>query len=292
MNYFKSKYRKFLIDYTYFINHYGFKKTPFRSFFYLFLWRIYCWLKIPVKIYIPKYKLWFYLYPEWRGVSKLLYIFRENYDEELAYLNKKLKKNSVFIDIGGCIGIYSLVASRIMSGTGKIITFEPSLKSYDRLNYNIKLNKIDNIKVYNIALGDKCETARLYHHEDSSRNRIGISKDFIGYEDININTLDEIMRDEKPDKIDLIKVDVEGVEELVFKGGKDTLTNFHPDIIFEVNTEAQKNMDLKPGEEISFLKSLGYEFFEVTSDGNIEIYKSSPSVNNVIAIHKKNIDTC
>ena len=70
-----------------------------------------------------------FLPPRWRGIEKLVFVFRENYEPELIYLEKVLSSKAVFIDVGANLGIYALVASRLVGRAGRVIAIEPSVQS-------------------------------------------------------------------------------------------------------------------------------------------------------------------
>ena len=73
----------------------------------------------------------------WRGVEKLIFVFRENYESELAFLESALLPGKTFVDVGANSGIYALAASRIVGPSGRVIAFEPSLQSFPTLKTNI-----------------------------------------------------------------------------------------------------------------------------------------------------------
>ena len=77
---------------------------------------------------------------------------------------KKLNfKNHVSVDVGGCIGMYSVVYSNLYNS--KIYTFEPLKKNYDQLVSNVNKNKLKNVSVFNLGLSDK----KNYFYRNSRR---------------------------------------------------------------------------------------------------------------------------
>jgi FkbM family methyltransferase len=93
-------------------------------------------------------------------VSRLIYeeVFE---NDELTFLERYLKEGDVFIDVGANIGIFSLVAAKMVGATGKVISFEPTLSTFQRLNENIILNNFTNILPINAA-GNKNEEQTIY----------------------------------------------------------------------------------------------------------------------------------
>jgi precorrin-6B methylase 2 len=140
---------------------------------------------------------------------------RQDKDKLLSYISKALKnkKNVLFVDIGAHVGIYSIAVGNRFKKYKKlhIIAFEPdsdmfSLNSFKLLKKNIKLNKINNIKTYNLGLGDKNEI-----------NKIGVKT-------IRLDSILEKNFVKKYDEV-IIKIDIEGYEEQALEGAKEFIKN-------------------------------------------------------------------
>ena len=137
-------------------------------------------------------------------------------------------KESVCIDIGANIGNHSLYFSDYYR---KVYSFEPSEKIFNVLSLNSKL--VNNIQCFNFGCSNKDKTALLY---SISTNRGG---SFISSEEkegetekIKVKPLDATLQD--IDNIGLIKIDVEGMEEVVLKGLSQSIPdNFKVMIVFE-----------------------------------------------------------
>ncbi|MCU1292768.1 MAG: hypothetical protein JWP08_1618 [Bryobacterales bacterium] len=67
--------------------------------------------------------------PDWNGHPKLIYSFGWRFDPELPFIVERLPKGSVALDIGANLGTWSLVLSKSVGDTGKIVSFEPTLRS-------------------------------------------------------------------------------------------------------------------------------------------------------------------
>jgi FkbM family methyltransferase len=136
------------------------------------------------------------------------------------FIKKTVNKGDTFFDIGANVGFYSLLASTLV-GTGKVFAFEPNPNTCSKLQESIKLNKIKNINVLNEGLGDYNGQIEL-HLPTSIGNETGTmvktewGKSII----VPVNTLDCICNKFSIDKIDYLKIDVDGFEPNVFKGAK------------------------------------------------------------------------
>ncbi len=152
-----------------------------------------------------------------------------DYENHIIELYKQiLHKDSVCFDIGANIGIISMYMSCFTDA--KIYAFEPIKESFGFLNNNTKLNSL-NIQAINKAVGDI--NGELSFYFDSTR--CGDAK--ISKNNTNIKsectTLDKFVEENNIEKIDCIKMDVEGFETRIFEGAKNTIEKFHPYIVSE-----------------------------------------------------------
>jgi hypothetical protein len=105
-------------------------------------------------------------------------------------------------------------------------------------------------------------------------------------EEVETNTLDSVLGSGPSERVDVMKLDVEGAEELIFRGRREILATAHPAIIFEVNPEAATALGLSPRGAWDTLARIGYGIFRVL-DGNALIPLRVPPefACNVIALH-------
>lgn len=128
----------------------------------------------------------------------------------------KLKKGDVFVDIGGFDGKTTKKFIEYCPSYGKVIYFEPELSNFNISKNNLKECK--NIDFYNYGLSDKAETISFEIDGFSSRiSETGTSK-------IKVDKLDNLI----DEKVDFIKMDIEGVEHQAIKGAKKLILKYHP----------------------------------------------------------------
>lgn len=151
--------------------------------------------------------------------------------EDEMFIKAFLEEGNNYIDIGANIGTTTLCASRAVGKNGKIFAFEPHLETYLFLKKNISLNHTKNINVYNLALGDKEEKLFITNEVASDINHLVSEGDI----SVDVKTLDSVLPDIQ--KIRLLKVDVEGFEEAVFRGAQKTLEK--TDIVFFESSKKQ-----------------------------------------------------
>jgi len=108
---------------------------------------------------------------------------------------------------------------------------------------------------------------------------------------VKVTTLDRLMINlPVSNKITFIKCDVEGAELMVFKGGMNFLSKYHPTILCEIEEKNTDRYEYKPEELIDFLKNFNYDIFIFVSGKLTSIKKVQKSIINYIFIHKSLIN--
>lgn len=146
------------------------------------------------------------------------------------------KTPSVFVDVGANIGQHSLFMSRLAS---QVHSFEPFAKVRDRLLLQIAHNRLDNIRVH--ALGLSNENARQpFFAPTGSNEGIGsfdastTSKGNVAIGELELVRGDDYLAREGINRIDILKMDVEGFEKLALQGLRETLLATRPLLVCEV----------------------------------------------------------
>lgn len=148
-----------------------------------------------------------------------------------------VKKDSIIIDVGANIGIFSLFVN-YLAPRGNIYAFEPTPKTFAILERNIVANNLlRNIHIFNKALGDECGEAMLLKGADELAGTNLINKSaylkgrenlFSSSELISITTLDKFVNDLRLGSVDFIKIDTEGYEKQIIKGAREVIKKFSP----------------------------------------------------------------
>jgi len=139
----------------------------------------------------------------------------------------------VFIDVGANIGKYTVKISNSVKKKGEVIAFEPEKDNFNMLKRNVKLNCATNVVLIKKALSNKKGKLKLFLAKGNLGHHSLVEKVGEKYEEVDVDTLDSIIKELKIKRVDLIKIDVEGAESLVLEGARETLKKFHPKIIFE-----------------------------------------------------------
>lgn len=133
-----------------------------------------------------------------------------------------LKPGMTFVDVGACLGYYSLLASEIVGKLGKVIAFEPDYDNFMYLGRNVARNKSKNIFSHNKAASNK-KGKMTFHISDHIGCHSLLHSKLSGH--IHHEEVPTVRIDQYIDHIDVIKIDVEGWEYYVLKGVESLLAD-------------------------------------------------------------------
>ena len=154
-------------------------------------------------------------------------------------------RNKHIIDAGGYVGDTALLFS---SYTDKSIhVFEASPSNMDIIRETIRLNQLENIVPVSKALGEKSGTATFSLGERNSCNSL-VERPGYNYPnhiEVSVITLDDYVRENNL-KVGLIKVDIEGGEQLLLKGAVETIRTQHPILLISIYHSANDFFEIKP----------------------------------------------
>ncbi len=144
-----------------------------------------------------------------------------------------MRSGGVMLDIGASFGYYSVKVAAALAGRCTIHAFEPHPDAFARLSGNLTRNGIRGVHAHAMGLSDGAGTASVVSVADNS----GAAYLQAG-RDIPVTTVDDFCRVHHVDRLDLIKIDVEGWETRVLRGAARTLETLRPCLLVEVNTDA------------------------------------------------------
>ena len=156
----------------------------------------------------------------------------------------KKKNKIVFYDVGANIGTHSIALSNIFKNKIVIRAFEAQSNIYEMFNQSIKINNLNNIELYHNAVSDKNdEIIRIDLPDYSKQNNFGgleLLKPFQNSDNAQMKKsgifedIKSIKLDIFNEEVDFIKIDVEGMENLVLKGSKNLIVNHRPFLFMEL----------------------------------------------------------
>jgi len=147
---------------------------------------------------------------------------------EDEFVKKVLKKGSTVLDIGAHWGGFTVLFASLVGNNGEVLSFEPSKRNFKFLNRNIKINNFcDIVKPYNYAIGNENKTVKLGIAKTSSGHNSILNENLEvnRYEEVKQIKLDDFLVEKGINKVDFIKIDVEGYELEVLEGLENTIEN-------------------------------------------------------------------
>jgi FkbM family methyltransferase len=227
-------------------------------------------------------------------LCKLIYFGFEQ--TEMSFIKAFLKEGDIFIDIGSNIGMFSLTASDLVGSKGKILAFEPTPSTYERLLENIRINGYTNINAFNLGLSNKngildfnisnngYDAWNSMVQQEHLENGIQIQ--------VEVKALDSLIEENSLSTINLIKIDVEGWEKFVLEGSINLLNRSDsPVILVEFTETTAFNAGYYLGELFDFMKTFGYNWYSYDVENNKlnpEIKKLHYPWENLIAVKNYN----
>jgi FkbM family methyltransferase len=167
-----------------------------------------------------------------------IYVFRDALEPEFEHLEQFLTPGGVFLDVGANIGIYTLKAAQFFrtTGGGIVLAYEPLAEMLVELNRNIAINCFENIKVRDYCLGARPASSELWvnFNRPSSAGLVGHDQAAARVH-TRIRPLDDVFPHENLNRLDYIKIDVEGAEALVLAGALKTLKKYRPIVQLEIS---------------------------------------------------------
>lgn len=204
---------------------------------------------------------------------------------ETWLVRELLAPGSTLLDIGAHIGWFTTIGSRRVGSGGRVIAFEPFESNLRLLKVNLLQNQCENVRVMESALGSQSGTLTLRGGTDSgavtalvwSRSRTSV--------EVPVITLDEVEKD--IGVVSLMKIDVEGWETNVLRGGGRTLSRTQS-VLIEMNSAAIAKAGSSRKEIFDLLREAGFShFFRVNERGPRRFLPSE--VVNVLAIKSKEL---
>lgn len=186
-----------------------------------------------------------------RSTTEASAYYRGAYDEKVMGVLKDLfDVDSGFVDVGANIGFYAIALAKRISerkGVGKVVAFEPLMSNCTRVAENVEANGLNEICVLSCAgLSDQTRDAIITLREDFVRGSgtgnaaVPVDPEFdrgFATAPIKLWRFDEVWPKLGGgiSRIDVIKLDIEGHEDLCLRGGVETIGRHRPLILMELN---------------------------------------------------------
>lgn len=191
--------------------------------------------------------------------------FYGTHDERyvVTKLLKIIKPGDICWDIGANIGFYTGLLASQVKDTGAVVAFEPAERTCAYLHENVSLNEFTNVTIVNKGLADNMERRYLYYSKAALAEGTASLKYPNGRTVAELVTLDTIdnLIGELPTP-DFIKIDVEGYQLEVLRGGEHCLKTHAPLLMAELKDVGETNRD-DFSEIEKYITDLGYSLYEI-----------------------------
>jgi FkbM family methyltransferase len=219
----------------------------------------------------------------WRGAHSV---------DELAFLSSFLARDMVVLDVGAHQGEISIFCAKRVP-EGRVIAVEPMSAHFARLTRNVEANDLDNVDLRRVALGFTAQELEIYvapgRFLDGTRNE-GMATLYPDsdrsqrVERVPVRTLDEMAAEWRLDRLDVIKIDVEGSELDVLNGGSRIIERFRPVLLIEVDDTNLARAGHSSSSILDWVEVRGFKAFNLSRDGALSSFSRAKgqSTRNIV----------
>ncbi len=239
-----------------------------RSFYFRWI-RIFPNVPIPVRL---PFGGWWLARNDYVGAT----MFYDGFESaERTFAEHFVRDGSTVLDIGAHHGYYTLLFSRKVGVEGRVVAFEPSPRERQRLALHLRINRCKNVAIEDCALGEAEGTGQLHvaAARESGLNSLRKPAVSVLTELVSIRTrcLDRVLRERGIERVDFVKLDVEGAELSVLKGATELLHRPpRPIILAEVQDIRTRPWGCPARDILSYLSDLDYRWFTPLAGGGAE----------------------
>lgn len=212
------------------------------------------------------------------GIDFSIWLLGSFEPETVRCYQRIVKPGDVVLDIGANIGAHALLLAKSVGESGKVIAFEPTDYAFSKLSENCMLNKelTPRIQCMQIMLVESdvenSSTPSLYSSwplkEEAGVHSLHQGR-LMTTSGAQARTLDSIIIPLGLDRVDCIKLDIDGFECGMMRGAGEVLTRWHPTIIMELAPYALEEQGASLHELIELLKKYGYALFDLSNGGSL-----------------------
>lgn len=188
------------------------------------------------------------------------------FEDEIKFLRRLLRPGQQTIDIGANYGVYTLSMARTVGPAGRIWAFEPASSTAAMLAEALSLNGFSQVVLERSALSSSCGTGQLSLNGNSELNSLAHdeSPGDDDRETVPLVTLDDCLDRYGWRDIDFLKIDAEGEETNILRGGERFFAELSPLVQYEIKAGGQVHMEL-----VQQFAALGYNSYRLVPGLNL-----------------------
>jgi len=193
----------------------------------------------------------------------------DRYDEREFF--SRIRPGAVMLDIGSYFGYYGLLSAK---HGAKSFAFEPAGANFADLKRQCELNSELPISIFQIAMSNQVGVSRMSVAAASQRGTGRIEADAGSdgktsgaTESVTTTTLDTFVAEHNLERIDAVKLDVEGAEMMVLAGGAKAFARWKPMLLIEFNPPCLQRFGVEPEKLLSTLQEMGYRLRRASHSG-------------------------
>ena len=187
------------------------------------------------------------------------------HDQVLASLLDAVVPGDVVVDVGANVGLYAISVARAVGPSGHVFAVEPNPHAVERIGLHATLNGVQNLTPVPHALGAEGGTAQLGNagSEDLGKFSLRPGDNQVGAVDVSVRTLDDLLASHGIDRLDLLKIDVEGFEPECLHGARASIERYWPNIAIEVSPPWYNRKMTMFREAMTVLAAGPYQWWEI-----------------------------
>jgi len=212
------------------------------------------------------------------------------YEKDTTRLFKKIiRPGMTVVDIGAHIGCYTRLSAKLVGPAGRVLAFEPEPENFQFLVKNTV--NLKNVKLFNLAVSDQDGEIAFYKVKNSTGCHSVVPQQQAETMRVRAVSLDAFLADQKIERIDIIKIDIEGGEPLAFKGMNNLLRNAgRLGLVTEFSLSALQSANIAPEIFLEQLRSYGFKLFKIITNGQTEALIDDAFIKNDLSLINNSIN--
>jgi FkbM family methyltransferase len=185
--------------------------------------------------------------------------------QNIGFVNHTVKAGMTVLDIGAHIGLFASIFGQKVGPSGKVFSFEPTPSTFKILKETVRINNLEQVVTpIQKAVSDKSGKTVFYISEIEAHNSNSLANNKRDYcqekaVDVDLISVDDLVKQQQLKKVDFIKIDAEGAEYAVLLGADQTIREHKPAILLALHPLFLVNFGVTLDQIWDHVSKLGYE---------------------------------